>query len=480
MKVLVVGFGVSGRAAADFLKRKGYNVVFASDEIVNDEKLIQNDKLDRLFDGLSFIVVSPGVRLDLPFFKLAKKQKIEIIGELELAVRNMKGDIISVTGTNGKTTTVSLINFLLKDVERKVFLGGNVGVAATSFCDETTNDSISILECSSYQLESVKKFHSKISCILNFSVDHLARHKTMKRYIFCKQKIVKNQTKNDYLIINADNELLMQNIPKTAAKIFYFSLKKKVNGCYLKNKNIYFKEDIFEEKLVSIKNLKLVGEHNISNVLAACLSVYLETRNKNLLKDIDKFLAVPHRIEFVKTINKISFYNDSKATNIDSTIVALKSFDKEINLILGGSDKGYEFDDLFKNLPKTVKNIAIFGEIKQKIANSAKKFNFKDFQIFNSLKESTLYLFEVANKNSIVLLSPAAASFDCFSNYVERGNVFKKIVQEIEENEIFRTQNKSKNKVWLYNFFAYDFAGFDWFVVCLFSKFLFCRTLFWR
>lgn len=445
MRVLIVGSGKSGRSAFDYLYKHNYMVEFADERIVNlDENEFQNIAKDRLFDGLSFIVTSPGVSLNLPFIKEAKKQNIKIVGEFELGAKNIQGDIIAVTGTNGKTTTVSLINFLLKNQERSVFLGGNIGVPVTSFCDETKADDISVLECSSYQLETIKDFHAHIACILNFSVDHLARHKTMKKYIWCKNKIVKNQTEKDYLLLNYDNELLMQNIPKTNAQIYYFSTKTKVVGCYVNRGCIYFNDNKKQEKLLSLKNLKLVGEHNLSNVLASCLAVYLETGRKDILQDVVNFNGVEHRIEYVKTINGISFYNDSKATNIDSTLVATRSFKCKINLILGGSDKGYNFDDLFKNLPKNVENIAIFGETKYKIAFSAKKFGFKNYQICDSMKSSILNLFKISKQKSIVLLSPACASFDYFSNYEERGNIFKKIVREISMDEIVNPKSSQK------------------------------------
>lgn len=444
MKALIVGSGVSGRSAYDYLKNKGYQVEFAKSEDLKSFDFKQ-DYLDRLFDGLSFIVVSPGVSLEVPLLVEAKKRHIKIVGEFDLGAEFLNGDIIAVTGTNGKTTTVSLINFLLQDYNGNVFLGGNIGVPVTSFSKKTKAEDISVLECSSFQLETVKKFHAHIAAILNFSEDHLNRHKTMKNYIRCKQKITKNQTAKDYLLINADDEILMNNLPKTKAKTFYFSTKSKVVGCYIKGSSIYFNDNLFEEKLVSIKNLKLVGEHNLSNVLCAVLSVYLETRNKHYFMSLKDFEGVDHRIEFVKNVCGVLFYNDSKATNISSTMVALKSFKCGINLILGGSDKGYSFDELFKNLPKNVKNIAIFGQTKQKIADSAEKYNFKNYYICESLKASVMLCYELAKPKEVVLLSPACASFDCFSNYEERGNFFKKIVKELSENEsdIFNIKTKT-------------------------------------
>ena len=196
MKVLIAGMGKSGRSAYDFLTAKGYDVEFIADEVLNSKTEILENEKDRLFSGLSFIVASPGVSLDLPFFKEAKKRKINIVGELELGAINTKGNIVAVTGTNGKTTTVMLVNFLLRNFDKKVFLGGNIGVPVTSFCELVKKDDMVVLECSSYQLESVKEFHANIACILNFSVDHLKRHKTLERYMWCKNKIVKNQTRD--------------------------------------------------------------------------------------------------------------------------------------------------------------------------------------------------------------------------------------------------------------------------------------------
>jgi len=434
MKVLILGNGLSGRAVGDLLEREGYEIEFAKKEDI-DAKSFEKEYLDRLFLGLSFIVKSPGISPKIALINSAKKYGIKVIGEFEYAANRLECEIIAVTGTNGKTTTVTLINHILSGQSNKIFLGGNVGIPVSNFVGREKNDDIAVLECSSFQLEKIKYFSPKIAAILNISPDHLNRHKTMNNYIKCKFNITKNQTENDYLLLNADDEFLIQNQPKTKAQIFFFSTKKCVKGCYIKRNCIYFNDNQKEEKLVSLKGIKLVGEHNLSNILCACLAVYLQTRNKSLLSSISSFSAVAHRIEFVKKINGILFYNDSKATNIYSTIVACKSFKNNIHLILGGSDKGYSFDELFEKLPKNVKNIAIFGETRHKIAFSAKNLRFYNYKICDSLEECVNYLFGLAGEGDVVLLSPACASFDCFSNYKERGNFFKKIVGEIESDE---------------------------------------------
>ncbi len=448
MKALIIGSGLSGQSAYDYLIKNGFEVEYAKSEDINSGENLKNmEYQDRLFSGLSFIVTSPGISLDLPIIKLAMKKKIKIIGEFELGTYKIKSNIISVTGTNGKTTTVSLINFILKDYNQNIFLGGNIGVPVTSFCDKVKKNDVVILECSSYQLETTKKFHSHISAILNITPDHLNRHKTMENYVKCKQKITKNQTDKDFLLINADDDFLMQNIPKTKAKIYYFSTKNKVQGCYIKRGSIYFNDNLSEKRLVSLSGIKLLGEHNKSNILCACLAVYLQTGDEKLLKNIKDFYGVEHRIEYVKTHEGIAFYNDSKATNIQSTLVATSSFKQKINLILGGSDKGYSFDELFENLPKNVKNIAVCGDTKQKILDSAKKFKYKNIFVCDSLKSSVKLLYDKALPNEIILLSPACASFDFFKNYEERGCVFKKIVKEMTENEITLFEHKKEIEI---------------------------------
>lgn len=444
MKALILGSGLSGKSAYQFLKSAGYEVSFATEEDINDgSKIGKNQYTDRLLNGLSFIVNSPGINLECKLCEEAQSRKIKIIGELELGLGKTQGDIIAVTGTNGKTTTVSLINFLLLGENRRTYLGGNIGTPVTSFASCTKKEDIVVLECSSYQLENISKIHAHIAMILNITPDHLTRHKTMDNYMLSKYNICKNQTKDDYLLINADSELLMKYPPKTDAKIYYFSTKRKVTGCYIKSGCIYFNDNQKQKKLISLSGIKLLGEHNLSNILASCLAVYLETGNTNILKRVSNFQGVEHRNEYVQTIRGVAFYNDSKATNIASTLVALKSFKCKINLILGGSEKGYDFDELYANLTPNVANIAVFGQTKPKILYAAKKYNYENIYSCDTLKACTKLLFNLAKSGEIILLSPACASFDHFKNYEERGSVFKKIVGEIAQNE---TDSSETNK----------------------------------
>ena len=434
MKTMIVGSGVSGRAVYDYLKLNGIDCFYADEKLINEEKL-NKDKFDDLIKDVDRVVVSPGISLKKDLIFQIKKKRIAFFGELEFGTSKIKNDIIAVTGTNGKTTTVSLIYYLLKNFFGGVEIGGNIGIPVSSLIDKLFGDEIVVLECSSFQLETIIKFRPHIAVILNITEDHLNRHKTIREYIRCKYKITKNQLSSDYLILNADDEIIRKNPPKTKAQILYFSTKRKVIGVYIRDNYIFYYDGECEEKLISISKIQLKGEHNLSNALAAILSVYLETKNKSMLENIFGFKGVSHRIEFVKKINGVEFYNDSKGTNIASTLVACWSFKQRIFLILGGSDKGFCYDDLIEKLPKNVYKIALFGENKNKIAFSIKKFNFNNYYICNTLDECVDVLFRDCLPGDVVLLSPASASFDQFSNYEERGNFFKKIVFNLDKNK---------------------------------------------
>lgn len=432
MKTMIIGSGVSGCAVYDYLKNNKVDCFFMDETLLNSQKTDEG-LLSKSLENVDRVVVSPGVFVNKNIKLQIKKKNIAFIGELEFATTKISNDIIAITGTNGKTTTASLVYYLLKDFIGGCEVGGNIGIPATSLINKLSGGEVVVLECSSFQLETIYKFKPHIAVILNLSEDHLNRHKTMSEYIRCKYKITKNQRCSDYLILNADDEIIRKNPPKTKAQVFYFSTKRKVVGVYIKNNSIYFNDGIGEIKLVSLLGVKLKGEHNLSNILAAVLSVYLETKNQDLLSNISNFEGVSHRIEYVKTINGVEFYNDSKSTNVSSTLVACKSFFNNVNLILGGSDKGFLYDDLIKNLPNNVKYIALFGENKNKIALSIKKNNYKYYFLCNTLDECVNALFEKSFPGDVILLSPASASFDQFLNYEERGNIFKKIVLDLDK-----------------------------------------------
>lgn len=443
MKALVLGMGKSGKASSTLLEKNGFEVIKVDDSL--DEYSFSKGKLP---SDLSFIVTSPAVDMNHKIIRLAKKQKIEVMGEMELASRICPCEILAVTGTNGKTTTTSLLGELMK-TQFNTKVGGNIGVPLSEFVLDLKFSDRVVLEVSSFQLETIKTFKPHIACITNLSSDHLNRHKTMKNYIASKLNIFSNMTKADFAVLNADDNLLIKNVKKINATIYYFSTKKQVEGCFTENGFIYFKDNKQKiTKICSTKCLKLVGEHNLSNALCAICMYILAGGDIKSIKDVlMHFSGVEHRLEYVASIGKVDFYNDSKATNPNSTIVAMNSFKKPTVLILGGSDKGIGFDEVFSNLPFNIKWILAMGEVKEQILKSAKKFKFESISVVNSLKEAVSEGYSLlSGKTGVVLLSPATASFDMFSNFEERGKFFVCAVKEKKLDEEQQTNSNKKGK----------------------------------
>jgi len=431
LKALVVGNGKSGKSAKKLLKKMGYKVIV----IESDKSEKYYSLKDRLFMGLSFIVVSPGVKPDSEIILKAKENNIKILGEFELGVNQLFGNQIAVTGTNGKTTVTSLIYTIIKAHNKNSFVGGNIGVPVSNFALKTNSKSDTVLEVSSFQLETIISFKPHIAVILNISEDHLNYHKNMNNYIKAKLNIFKNQECNDFLILNKDDELLMsQDFSFCKSQIYYFSTKGKCKGCYVDNDNIYFYDGEKVTFIMKIGDIMLIGRHNVENVLAAILSCVLSGIAPKLIAEcVHKFKGVEHRLEYVIKKDNVTFINDSKGTNISSTVVAMKAMESQTTLILGGSDKGYEFDDLFINMPDNIKRIVVLGETKNKILKSANKF--KKCEIFQveTMRDAVRLSYSLTKLNGgVVLLSPACASFDMFSNFEERGRFFKKIAKRLK------------------------------------------------
>jgi len=429
LKALVVGNGKSGKCAKKLLKKMGYKV-----KVVENDNDVLDIERDRLLTGLSLLVLSPAVSLDNKLVKEARKRKIKVVGEFELGTNQIFGDKIAITGTNGKTTVTTMIGEIFKNEYKKVFVGGNIGTAVSSFALKTDRFSKSVLEVSSFQLETIDKFCPHIAIILNLSEDHLNRHKTMQNYIDAKLNIFKNQTDKDFLILNKDDNLLMsQDFSKAKSQIYYFSLKGKCKGCFVEDDNIYFYDGKKQTFIMQVSDIVLIGKHNIENALASILSgVLSDITPMKIAESVKNFKGVEHRLEFVKKVNNITFINDSKGTNISSTIVAMNSMNKPTTLILGGSDKGYTFDDLFVSMPEHIKNIVVMGETKEKIIKSAKKYKKCKIYTAHNMKESVFLAYSLSSESSIVLLSPACASYDMFSNFEERGKVFKRYVRSLK------------------------------------------------
>lgn len=442
-RIAIIGAARSGIAAAELALRQGA-IPFISD-VADENKISENINrikelnIDFEIGGHSekvfacdLMVISPGVPTDSEIVKKAFERKIEVISEIEFASMFCKGKIIAITGTNGKTTTTSLIGHLLTIAGLSNYVAGNIGNAFSNVADKIMQDEYAVLEVSSFQLDLIKNFKPYIASILNITPDHLNRYDNdVTKYAKSKQRIYENQHEKDFVIINKDSDLLIQNLNKINSKVFWFSTKQTLDeGCFLLNDEIVFKEKN-DVKFICTKNDILIkGEHNIQNSMCAIIvGKILSIPNDKIIEALRTFKGVEHRIEFIRSINGISFYNDSKATNVDSVIVALKSFDTPILLILGGQDKGNDYS-LIKDLVKQkVKKIYAIGESADKIVNYFS--DIVEVQKCEDIQEVVNQTLKDAKENDVVLLSPACASFDMFNNYEHRGKVFKEIVNKL-------------------------------------------------
>jgi UDP-N-acetylmuramoylalanine--D-glutamate ligase len=438
MKIAVFGAGKSGVAVA---KKLGKELVFLTEEKKNvDSKTLNTLKklkiqfelgghTKKALEGTDLIVVSPGVPMDIPILELARRKKIPVIGEVELAYSFLKKPIIAVTGTNGKTTTTALIGRLLKDHGHRTAIAGNIGHPLISVNDSKLD--YIVAEISSYQLETVKKFKPWISIILNITEDHLTRHKTMEGYARTKSFIFKNQGKNDYLIYNLDDKRVSDISKNAKCRKIAFSKKSYLKeGAFIKDGSMFYDN----KKICVVDDIRIKGEHNIENSLAAVSAARLcNVPLKSVRKTLKSFSGVEHRIEFVKRTKGISFYNDSKGTNPDSTIVAIRTLYPAHNivLILGGRDKMTDLTQMCREIKEHVKDVVLIGEASTRFKKYLEKCGYKRIHEASILADAVKSSYKLADSGDAVLLSPACASFDMFKNFEERGKVFKKIVANL-------------------------------------------------
>jgi len=431
----VLGLGKSGVAAANLAAKLGYDV-FASDSGRKRKIKELNKKVntefgkhsDKILDS-DVIVKSPGIHSDIPILKKAIKKKIIVISELAFSLENSKyKKIIAITGTNGKTTTTDLTSKIIKSVYKESIVVGNIGMPLSDKALKTGKGTYITMELSSYQLEDTPDFRPNISVLLNITPDHLEHHKTMNAYIKAKQNVFINQRRGDFAILNYDDKLCKRISSKVKANLIYFSKKALNKGIFYNNDKIVIKVD---KKHFEIEpKINIVGSHNIENILAATAAAYVAGVNpKDIEKVISRYRGVEHRIEFVKTVNGTDYYNDSKSTNIDSTRVALESFDKNVLIIMGGRDKGFPYLPLRNLVKDKVKAIFLIGEASNKIRKDLNgTTNFYDCgNIENAVKQ----IYKISTPCDTVLLSPACASFDQFKNFEERGNIFKQLVRKL-------------------------------------------------
>ena len=448
--VLVLGAGKSGIAATRVLLKLNAKV-FLYDENKNiDVEKIKNEigssenyqiKLGEIADTqimkVKICVISPGFPKFKEVVMKLKTRNIPIISELELGYLISKGNICAVTGSNGKTTTVNLIADILRSHYSDVHMLGNIG---TPFCSEalnTTDDSVVALEVSSFQLEDIDKFRPNVAAILNLSPDHLDRYNHYLDYINAKLNIAANQSSSDYLILNYEDNILRelaQNKNLFKSRIVFFSSKRVlVEGFYLQNDSIFFKSNSKNIKLIETKDLKLLGEHNYENVMAAIAVAYYMGVSFTEIVDVCKnFKPIAHRIEFVRQKSGINFYNDSKATNPDAAIKAIDAMKGRILLIAGGYDKGVDYGDFVAKVKEKVKNLILIGDTKRIIGQKCRNMNYNNVIYADTLEEAVEIANSYANIGDNILLSPACASFDMFKSYEERGNKFKEIVMNLK------------------------------------------------
>jgi len=436
----VAGLSVSGRSAALALIKRGAKV-YIYDDAANLERVKKNiEKLTAAgaiytdaasaVEASDVVVVSPGVPVDAPFLVAARKAGKRIIGELELGFMLSKSPFVAVTGTNGKTTTCSLINHVLKTAGEKSELVGNIGTPVCERADYLTEDVIAVTEVSSFQLETVRSFCPHIAVILNVTPDHLDRHYTMENYIYLKKRVLCNMRESEYAVLNLDDPVVRGFAKDTRAKTLFFS-GREATDCYFDQTGYYFKG----EKIAEPDAVQLAGEHNKLNAVAAiaALSVLGVSREK-IAEGFASFKGVKHRIELICKKGGVRYYNDSKSTNVDSTLKAVAAMTCPTVIILGGKDKNLDYTELFVGLKSScVVHAVLMGENRYKMLDCAERTGFNKISVSSSFETAIKIARIEARNNAAVLLSPASSSFDMFSDYEERGREFERIVKSINE-----------------------------------------------
>jgi UDP-N-acetylmuramoylalanine--D-glutamate ligase len=442
-RVLVVGLGKSGVASALFLKSRGARVTVSDSKPeaeLRDEILLllehgitveTGGHGDRTFRGQDLIVVSPGVPVDAPQLVQARSMGEPVIGEIELAAQFLAGQIIAITGANGKTTTTSLAGEIVAAGKFPTLVGGNIGTPAISFVDQAGPATWAVLEVSSFQLETIVEFRPRIAVILNITPDHLDRHKTFANYVDAKARVFENQRADDFTVLNADDPTTAGLSERTRAQLFWFSRKKEIErGALVRGAHIYFRDGHSEREIMPLAEVPLKGAHNLENVLAGVsVGMLAGCRPEQVREAVRNFKAVEHRLEFVARVAGVDYYNDSKATNVDATIKALESFPQNIHLILGGKDKGSDYTVLNDLLRQRVKRVYTIGAAAAKIESQIQGTT--EVEHAETLENAVRRGSESAVAGDVILLAPACASFDQFQSYEHRGRLFKEIVYSL-------------------------------------------------
>ena len=448
-KVLVAGTGKSGIAAAKLLLAMGGEVVlYDGNDKLDPEKIKENFEEDAKVTvvlgeltrpdllGVELSIISPGIPLDAPFVPVLDEAKIPIWSEIQLAYHVAKGKLIAITGTNGKTTTTALTGAIMKTFFDEVFVVGNIGIPYTEVALDTTEKSVTVAEVSSFQLETIMDFHPNVSPILNITPDHLNRHGTMENYIEVKERVAVNQTEDDCIVLNYDDKVLREFGEKKDLKpkvIFFSSTQTLKDGMYLDGDTMIYAHDGKTEEILNVKtDMQLLGKHNYENVMAAvAMSIRMGVPMDLIRKAVKEFKAVEHRIEFVLERSGVRYYNDSKGTNPDAAIQAIRAMPGPTVLIAGGYDKHSEYDEWIEEFGDKVKYLVLIGQTRDKIAECARSHGFTDIMYAEDMAEAVRVCAAYANAGDNVLLSPACASWGMFDNYEQRGEIFKECVRNL-------------------------------------------------
>lgn len=444
-RVLVVGLGKSGIAAAMFLRRQGARVTVSDARsavalakeipaLLDAGIMVESGGHGLLtFRRQDLIVISPGVPLDTPEVKQVIGYGMPVIGELELASRFLKGRIVAITGSNGKTTTTTLIGKILQDAGLPTQVGGNIGTPVIDLIDQSTDKTLDVLEVSSFQLETIEQFHPWIALVLNITPDHLDRHGSFDNYAAMKARITENQQAGDYLILNAEDKPTQMVAAKTKAQIFWFSPRRPIKqGTFVHGESIVFvpSEGAKAEPIMPVAEIPLRGSHNVENVLAAvCAARLAGASAESIRASVASFKAVEHRLEFVRCLQGVDYFNDSKATNVDAAMKAVAAFPSGVHLILGGKDKDSDYSQMSELLRERAKAVYTIGSAAEKIERQLNG-------VVKMVGAGTMDLavreaHKAAVPGDVVLLAPACSSFDQFENYEHRGRVFRQIVNEL-------------------------------------------------
>lgn len=447
--VLVVGCGISGIGSTKLLEKVGANpILFDENKKVDPDavrarfgedtnaKIVIGELPKEMEMEIQLVVLSPGVPSDTAFADSFRNRGIPVIGEIELAYICAKGEILAITGTNGKTTTTALCGKIVEEYFASSFVVGNIGNPYTDAALQMTEETVTVAEISSFQLETIEQFHPKVSAILNITEDHLDRHHTMENYALTKQSITKNQTKDDICVLNYEDPYTVLFMEKCPAKVVCFSSARKLeNGYFLEGEDIKYAKDGEVTTLMNIHEMKLLGIHNVENVMAAiAVTEGFGIPRDHIIKVVKQFSAVEHRIEYVTTVNDVDYYNDSKGTNPDAAIKAVQAMNRPTVVIGGGYDKDSQYDEWIESFGDKVTWLILLGQTKEKIASTAKKHGFENVILVDSLEEAVKTAYEKANSGEAVLLSPACASWGMFPNYEVRGRMFKELVCALKES----------------------------------------------